>query len=127
MRTKHAAVVTGVGLVLAGAVGSGCTAVDFLNSVGKEQLDLPRMEAEIRSRLQDRLQAQSRSTSESVASVNRLRCRQRSESSATCFARVGRPRKITRLRIEVSVDPETGDYTWEVVERTEVRAKGQER
>ena len=127
MRTKHAAVVTGVGLVLAGAVGSGCTAVDFLNSVGKEQLDIPRMEAEIRSRLQDRLQGQSRSTSESVASVNRLRCRQRSESSATCFARVGRPRKITRLRIEVSVDPETGDYTWEVVERTEVRAKGQER
>ena len=127
MRTKHAAVVTGVGLVLAGAVGSGCTAVDFLNSVGKEQLDIPRMEAEIRSRLQDRLQAQSRSTSESVASVNRLRCRQRSESSATCFARVGRPRKITRLRIEVSVDPETGDYTWEVVERTEVRAKGRER
>ena len=127
MRTKHAAVVTGVGLVLAGAVGSGCTAVDFLNSVGKEQLDIPRMEAEIRSRLQDRLQAQSRSTSESVASVSRLRCRQRSESSATCFARVGRPRKNTRLRIEVSVDPETGEYTWEVGERTEVRAKGQER
>ena len=125
MRTKHAAMVSGVGLVLAGAVGSGCTAVDFLNSVGKEQLDIPRMEAEIRSRLQDRLQ--SRSTAESVASVSRLRCRQRSESSATCFARVGRPRKITRLRIEVSVDPETGEYTWEVVERTEVRAKGQER
>ena len=127
MRTKHAAIVSGVGLVLAGAVGSGCTAVDFLNSVGKEQLDIPRMEAEIRSRLQDRLQAQSRSTSESVASVSRLRCRQRSESSATCFARVGRPRKTTRLRIEVSVDPETGDYTWEVVERTKVRANGQER
>ena len=104
-----AAVIVGVALL------AGCRATDFLNEVGREHLDLGRMEADIRSGLQRRLESESRSTSASVASVSRVRCRERSELRATCAARVVEDERRRRVRIEVRVDPDTGDYTWEVV------------
>jgi hypothetical protein len=104
-------------MVMAWAVAAlaGCRATDFLNDVGKEHLDLGRMEADIRSGLQRRLEIGSRSTSASVTSVSRVRCRERSELAATCVARVVERDGRRRVRIEVTVNPETGDYTWEVV------------
>jgi len=102
-------------VVLAVAAAAGCQATDFLNSVGKEHLDVGRMESDIRSRLQRRLESDARTTRRSVESVGRVRCRERSELVATCRARVSRPSGTRLLRIHVSVDPETGAYTWEVV------------
>jgi hypothetical protein len=106
---------TAVALSAACLVLGGCRAVDFLNDVGEPQLDLGRMESDIRSRLQHRLESESRSTRTSVTSVGRVRCRQRSEIEARCIARVARGGDRRRLlRIDVSVDSETGAYRWEV-------------
>ena len=107
-----------LGVLLAGAAAGGlggCRATDFLNDVGKEHLDLGRMETDIRSSLQRRLEGETRTTRESVSSVGRVRCRERSEIEATCRARVSRASGPRVLRIRVSVDPETGGYTWEVL------------
>src|SRR5215212_6864822 len=113
-RVGRLAVATVLFLVLGGVL-SGCRAVDFLNSIGKEHLDLPRMESDIQSRLEERLEARWRTPNPSATSVSRVHCRKRSELSATCFARVGRARTAQRYEIEVSVDPDTGSYNWEVV------------
>jgi hypothetical protein len=104
-------------LALASAGLGGCRATDFLNSVGKEHLDLGRMESDIRSSLQRRLEDEEHTTSGSVTSVGRVRCRERSEIAATCLARVREASGKRRLeRIDVSVDPDTGGYSWEVVD-----------
>jgi hypothetical protein len=103
-------------VALAGGAVSDCRAVDFLNGVGQEHLDLARMESDIRSGLQRRLEEDSRSTSSSVTSVGRVRCRERSRLAATCRARVARPSGRQVVRIEVTVDPDTGAYTWELVD-----------
>ena len=93
----------------------GCGTVDFVNELDEPTLDLERMEADIRSQLQHDLESRSRTTSSSVASVGRVRCRQRSELEATCFARELR-RSGRRLRkLAVYVDPDTGRYRWEFV------------
>ncbi|HLL85956.1 MAG TPA: hypothetical protein VK387_01440 [Thermoleophilaceae bacterium] len=102
-------------LAIAGGTVAGCRATDFLDDVGTEHLDLGRMEADIRSRLQRRLEADARSTRRSVTSVGHVRCRERSELEAMCRARVSRPSGRRLVRIRVSVDPDTGAYTWEVV------------
>jgi len=102
-------------LAIAGGTVAGCRATDFLDDVGTEHLDLGRMESDIRSRLQRRLETGARSTRGSVTSVGRVRCRERSELEATCRARVSRPSGRRLVRIRVSVDPDTGAYTWEVV------------
>lgn len=103
-------------LALLAAVAPGCGAVDFLNEIGDPELDLGRMEADIRSDLQRDLEDEARTTSDSVASVGRVRCRQRSEVEATCFTRVSRPSGRQRRReLAVSIDPETGRYRWEFV------------
>jgi|SRR5215210_2199602 len=112
-------------LLVLGGVPSGCRAVDFLNSVGEEHLDLPRMESDIQSRLEERLEARWRTPNPSATSVSRVHCRKRSELSATCFARVGRARTAQRYEIEVSVDPDTGSYNWEVVGQRRIRARAE--
>lgn len=74
------------------------------------------MEADIRSQIQRDLESDARDTRASVASVGRVRCRQRSEFEATCTARVSRPSERRRLRrVAVSIDPDTGAYRWEYV------------
>jgi hypothetical protein len=98
-----------------GALASGCGPVDLINELDEPGLDIARMETDLRSQLQRDLESRSRSTSSSVASVGRVRCRERSEVEATCFARVAR-RGGRRLRkLAVSIDPETGVYQWEYV------------
>lgn len=105
----------GLTLVAAAALGPGCGAVDFVNELEEPQLDLERMEGDIRTQLQRDLESRSRTTSSSVASVGRVRCRQRSELEATCFAREKR-RSGQRLRkLVVFVDPDTGRYRFEIV------------
>jgi hypothetical protein len=103
-------------LLLAVAVlAGGCSAIDFLNEIEEPGLDITRMETDLRSQLQHDLESRSRSTRSSVASVGRVRCRERSEVEATCFARVPR-RGGRRLReLAVFVDPDTGRYRWEYV------------
>ncbi len=102
-------------LVAALILAPGCGAVDFVNELDEPKLDLERMEADIRSQLQRDLESRSRTTSSSVASVGRVRCRQRSELEATCLARELR-RGGRRLRkLAVYVDPDTGRYRWEFV------------
>ncbi len=102
-------------LFAAVTLAPGCGAVDFVNELDEPKLDLERMEADIRSQLQRDLESRSRSTSSSVASVGRVRCRQRSELEATCSARELR-RSGRRLRkLAVYVDPDTGRYRWEFV------------
>ena len=104
-----------IALVAAAVLAPGCGAVDFVNELDKPQLDLERMQGDIRSQLQRELESRARTTSSSVASVGRVRCRQRSELEATCFARVRR-RSGRRLReLAVDVDPDTGTYRWEFV------------
>ncbi len=106
---------TWLALVVAAVLAPGCGAVDLVNELDDPQLDLERMQGDIRSQLQRDLESRSRSTSSSVASVGRVRCRQRSELEATCFARVRR-RSGRRLReLAVVVDPDTGRYRWEFV------------
>lgn len=107
--------VTWLALVVAAVLAPGCGAVDLVNELDDPQLDLERMQGDIRSQLQRDLESRSRTTSSSVASVGRVRCRQRSELEATCFARVRR-RSGRRLReLAVVVDPDTGRYRWEFV------------
>jgi hypothetical protein len=100
-----------VGALLA---GGGCAPVDFVNQLSEPQLDLARMEVDMRDQLQRRLESESRTTRESVASVGRVRCRQRSELEARCYARVRRRRGPRLLRLEVTVDRTTGEYRWQV-------------
>ena len=94
--------------------GEGCAPVDFVNQLSEPQLDLARMEVDIRDQLQRRLKSESRTTRESVASVGRVRCRQRSELEARCYARVRRRRGPRLLRLQVTVDRTTGEYRWQV-------------
>lgn len=102
-------------LVACAALVPACGAVDFLNEIEEPGLDLGRMEADIRSDLQRDLERRAKTTKRSVTSVGRVRCRERSEFEATCFARIG-PRRRGQLReLAVSVDPDTGRYRWEVV------------
>lgn len=103
-------------LLVAGAAAlPGCGAVDFLNEIDEPRLDLGRMEVDIRSELQRDLERRARTTRRSVASVGRVRCRERSEAEATCFARIGRRRRARLRELAVSVDPDTGRYRWEIV------------
>jgi hypothetical protein len=74
------------------------------------------MESDIRSSLQRRLEAVEHTTGGSVSSVGPVRCHERSAISAMCFARVRRAHARRRVRIEVSVDPDTGRYGWEIVD-----------
>ncbi len=97
------------------AVVPGCGAVDFLNDLSEDRLDLGRMEGDIRSQMQRRLESDARTTRGSVASVGRVRCRQRSELEASCFARVSQDGRRRLRRILVSIDSRTGRYTWEIV------------
>jgi hypothetical protein len=109
--SRVAAAAAGVGALLA---GGGCAPVDFVNQLSEPQLDLARMEVDIRDQLQRRLESESRTTRESVASVGRVRCRQRSELEARCYARVRRRRGPRLLRLDVTVDRTTGEYSWQV-------------
>lgn len=105
----------GFALAAALAVNPGCGAVDFVNELSEPRLDIERMEVDIGSQLKRELENRSRTTSSSVASYGRVRCRQRSEFEATCFAREKR-RSGQRLRkLTVFVDSDTGLYRWEYV------------
>jgi hypothetical protein len=102
-------------VIACGASLPGCQAVDFVNEFEEPGLDLGRMQADIRSDLQRELERRAKTTKKSVTSVGRVRCRERSETEATCFARLG-SRRDGRLReLAVSIDPDTGRYRWEVV------------
>jgi hypothetical protein len=103
-----------VALVVALAtVAGGCKPVDFVNELDDPGLDIARMETDLRSQLQRDLESRSRSTSSSVASVGRVRCRERSDVEATCFARLSRSTGRRLRKLTVSIDPESGLYRWE--------------
>lgn len=109
--SRLAAPAAAAGALLA---GGGCAPIDFVNQLSEPQLDIARMEVDIRDQLQRRLESESRTTRGSVASVGRVRCRQRSELEARCYARVRRRRGPRLLRLEVTVDRTTGEYRWQV-------------
>jgi len=92
----------------------GCGAVDFVNELD-DRSSTSSAWTPTSARSSSDLESRSRSTSSSVASVGRVRCRQRSELEATCFPRELR-RSGRRLRkLAVYVDPDTGRYRWEFV------------
>lgn len=105
----------GLTLIAASALSGGCGAVDYLNEVERPGFDTARMETDLRSQLQRDLESRSRTTSASVASVGRVRCRERSEVEARCSVRVSRHSGRRLRKLAVYIDPDTGRYRWEYV------------
>jgi hypothetical protein len=102
------------GLAAVALAAADCGATDFINEMAEPTLDIARMEDDIRWELQRNLEGRARSTRGSVASVGQVRCRQRTELTATCRARVARPSGRQLWRLTVSVNPDTGRYRWEI-------------